>query len=138
LIDISLRTLVRLRAGHRCEYCHLPLDLVPLASFHIDHILAKVHGGDDDPENLCFACFACNLRKGSNLSGWNEKTGKAVRLFHPRLQKWDRHFRWEGTTLVGRTIAGRVTIEVLGINLPNRVVMRQVFMEEGLFPDSWN
>ena len=37
-------------------------------------------------------------------------------LFNPRRQKWDRHFRWDGPLLVGRTAIGRTTIRVLQIN----------------------
>jgi hypothetical protein len=32
----SVRNLVRRRAGYRCEYCQLPLKLVPAISFHRD------------------------------------------------------------------------------------------------------
>jgi hypothetical protein len=41
VIDAALRTLVRQRAGDRCEYCHLELvEHHPLV-FHIEHITAR-------------------------------------------------------------------------------------------------
>jgi hypothetical protein len=56
-----------------------------------------------------------------------------VRLYHPRRHRWDWHFRYEGGVLVGRTAIGRTTVEVLQVNLPNLVVLRQTLMEQGTF-----
>jgi hypothetical protein len=42
-----------------------------------------------------------------------------------------QHFEWNGPYLVGKTDIGRVTIEVLAINLPYRVALREVLLEEG-------
>ena len=36
---------VRRRAQERCEYCHLPDSAAAVAIFHIEHIMAKQHGG---------------------------------------------------------------------------------------------
>src|SRR5690242_6493686 len=65
----SLRRIVRLRAGRRCEYCRLHESDQPLLSFHIEHIVARKHHGPDYPDNLAWACLECNLGKSSNLSG---------------------------------------------------------------------
>ena len=121
----SLRQFVRERAGRRCEYCHLPDAAAPAASFHIEHIVAKQHGGGDAPDNRCWSCHRCNLKKGPNLTGRDPATGKVVRLFNPRRQRWTRHFEWSGATLVGRTACGRATIAVLDINHPQRVQLRR-------------
>jgi len=102
--------------------------------FQIDHIIARKHGGITILNNLCLACFACNHHKGSNIAGLEEKTRRVVPLFHPRRQKWLRHFRWDGPFLVGRTAVGRVTVAVLGINLCHRVALRQGLIDAGLFP----
>ena len=61
-------------------------------------------------------------------------TRKLTPLFNPRRLKWSRHFRWEAAYLVGRTAIGRVTVELLKINDPFRVELRQELIEEGLFP----
>jgi hypothetical protein len=120
----SLRQFVRERAGGRCEYCHIPDRGEPSATFHVEHILAKQHGGSDRPHNRCWSCHRCNFRKGPNLSGRDPRTGRIVRLFNPRRQRWERHFRWVGVVLVGITSTGRATIAVLDINNPRRVQLR--------------
>jgi hypothetical protein len=120
----SLRQFVRERAGSRCEYCHIPDAAVPAASFHLEHVLAKQHGGVDGPHNRCWSCHRCNFRKGPNLSGRDPLTGKIVRLYNPRRQRWQRHFQWDGFVLVGSTAIGRATVTVLDINNPQRVQLR--------------
>jgi len=57
-------------------------------------------------------------------------------LFNPRRHKWSRHFRWEGAYLVGLTPMGRVLVELLNINDPLRVELREELIEEDLFPRS--
>jgi HNH endonuclease len=68
-MDERLRQFVREWAGHRCEYCSLPQDAEPFFAYHIEHIVARQHGGGDDSGNLALACYHCNAHKGSNLSG---------------------------------------------------------------------
>jgi hypothetical protein len=131
----SLRHLVRERAGKRCEYCGLPDDAAPAASFHVEHIYAKQHEGDDDLENLCWSCHRCNLSKGPNLSGRDPIGGRIVLLFHSRIQLWTRHFLRDGPFLVGRTQSGRATIAVLDINHPQRVELRQALMVAEEWPE---
>src|SRR5439155_1919765 len=93
---------------------------------------ARVDGGQ---LRGSYVCSFCNKRKGPNLSGIDPATGRITRLFHPRRHKWERHFRWEGPLLVGRTPIGRATIAVLSMNARLRVAVRAALMEEGLFPD---
>jgi hypothetical protein len=45
-----------------------------------------------------------------------------------------RHFRWEQSLLVGKTKTGIVTIHVLNINDPARVMLRENLLFEGKFP----
>jgi HNH endonuclease len=100
-------------------------------AFEIEHIIARQHGGPSTAGNLAWACFTCNKRKGPNLSGIDDLTRKIVPLFHPRRQKWSRHFRWQGAMVLGRTPTGRATTSVLGMNLPLRIRLRLVLIEEG-------
>jgi HNH endonuclease len=130
-MDSALEQLVWRRAGGRCEYCHVPQSADDLP-FHIDHIIARQHGGRTVASNLAAACYACNLHKGPNLSGRDRVTGKTVRLFHPRRHRWHRHFRWTGAVLVGATAVGRATVATLGMNAPWRVELREHLMAEGL------
>ena len=133
-IDDRLARLVRRRAANRCAYCHLPAGVHP-TPFEIEHIIPRQHGGLTVLSNLAFSCLRCNRRKGPNLSGIL-RTGRRTRvipLFHPRRHRWDRHFRWNGPYLLGKTPVGRVTIQVLAINDPLRVAVRQALLEDGLF-----
>jgi HNH endonuclease len=102
-MNAGLRAFVRERAGRRCEYCRLHEDDADLLAFHVEHVVARQHGGTDDPDFLCFACAECNWAKGPNLSGLFG--GKLYPLFNPRKQSWKRHFRWENTLLVGTTFS---------------------------------
>jgi hypothetical protein len=132
MMEAALRRYVRERAAHRCEYCHLHEDDADFLAFHIEHVVAKQHGGSDDPELLCYACSECNWAKGPNLAGMLH--GKIYPLFNPRRQTWARHFFWDQTTLVGRTKIGMVTVQVLNINAPSRVMLRENLLFEGRFP----
>ena len=121
------------RAAGRCEYCHLPASRYPWP-FHVDHIISLQHGGQTVVENLAWACLHCNLHKGPNLAGRDPATGKLTPLFHPRQDQWRDHFEWNGAELVGRTVIGQVTIQVLAINDPDFLTVREALLEEGVFP----
>ena len=120
----STRALVRSRAGDRCEYCQLRQEDSPLAKLHIEHIVPKKHGGTDDENNLALACIDCNLHKGSNLTGLDPLTGQVTELFHPRRHHWDDHFERRGIYLMGKTPAGRTTVEVLAMNSDDQLALR--------------
>jgi hypothetical protein len=130
----AVRDRVRARAHGRCEYCRLPDALAALVSFHVEHIIARQHGGGATADNLCWSCHRCNWSKGPNLAGIDPVSGRLVALFHPRRQRWGRHFRWEGPVLVGLTRIGRATIAVLDMNHPQRVELRRHLIAAGEFP----
>ena len=132
-MEQELVELVWRRAHGRCEYCQMS-QAHSLLTFEIDHIIAKKHSGATVPENLCLACFYCNSFKGSNIAGRDVQTGKLVQLFNPRRHHWKRCFRWAGPLLVGRTLIGRATIQVLCINNPQALALRQSLINEGTFP----
>jgi hypothetical protein len=132
-MDAALERLVWQRAKSRCEYCQLPQAFSPLPHA-IDHIIARQHHGPTEAENLALACFFCNSYKGPNISGLNPQTGRAVRLFNPRKDRWRHHFEWHGAHLVGRTHTGRVTLALLEINRFEAVEFREHMIREGSFP----
>jgi hypothetical protein len=101
-------------------------------SLHVDHVVARQHGGVTSIENLALACLHCNQRKGPNIAGRNPETGKIIPLFHPRQHDWTEHFEWRGADLIGRTEIGRATIQVLAINDPGFRAIRIALMEEGI------
>ena len=115
---------VRERAGNACEYCHLHQDDSPLAVLHVEHITPKMHGGQDDLENLALACIDCNLHKGPNLTGIDAQTNRVTELFHPRRHRWEDHFERGGLYLVGKTAIGRTTIRVLNMNSEDQLTLR--------------
>lgn len=132
-MDRTLREQVWQRAGACCEYCQMPQPLID-AVHEIDHIISEKHHGPTILENLALACFHCNNHKGPNIAGIDLQTGQTVRLFHPRLDKWTEHFQWNNAWLEGLTAIGRVTVDVLEINVQHRLVHRQSLVEEGIFP----
>ena len=129
-MDAATRRFVRQRAGNACEYCRLAQDDEPFASFHVEHIIARQHGGESTPENLCWACTSCNLHKGPNIAGIDPQSGQLVPLFHPRQQVWEEHFEWTDAVIVGKTPTGRATIVVLGINRSENLELREALIAE--------
>lgn len=124
---------IRGLASNRCEYCHIPDGIIEFPHV-LDHVIAVQHGGRTTVNNLVLCCGRCNQFKGPNIAGLDSRTGNLTRLFHPRRDAWRDHFRWSGPRLVGKTPVGRTTVAVLNINLPLRIAIRRVLIEEGEFP----
>lgn len=129
-LDAALRKMVRRRADNCCEYCLLPQSESEL-SHHIEHIVAKQHGGSNSPDNLALACHRCNLHKGPNLSGLEPETGELVPLFHPRRDRWNEHFRFIGVRIEGLTSIGRATVQLLAMNDARRLQLRSEHRPNG-------
>ncbi|MGO9471445.1 MAG: HNH endonuclease [Isosphaeraceae bacterium] len=125
---------VRRRARHRCEYCKLPQSASRLRH-QLDHIISRQHGGGDEPSSLALCCVHCNLHKGPNLAGFDPVIRGVTRLFHPRTDRWREHFAWGGAVIIGLTPIGRTTIQVLAMNEPSMVAVREALILEGRFPD---
>jgi hypothetical protein len=130
-MDRNTRNGVRRRARWCCEYCRLPERADPYLTFHLEHIVAKQHGGDDDASNLAWACSRCNHRKGTNLASRDSDSESIVELFNPRRQKWVDHFEILEGRILGLTPAGRVTARLLDMNDGRRVRLRRELIERG-------
>lgn len=128
----TLEAEVRRRGARRCEYCRFP-DAAAALPFHLDYIIALKHGGQTESENLAWAGFSCNLRKGPNIAGFDPEGGELTRLFHPRLDAWPDHFLWDGVWLRGTIPIGRATTVVLDINHPDSLAVREALRDEGMF-----
>jgi len=124
MVGTRARAQVRERANNRCEYCQLRQDDSPLAALHIEHIVPKVHGGTNEPDNLALACIDCNLHKGPNLTGIDPQTNEVTELFHPRRHNWGDHFEWRGIHLFGKSAIGRTTVRVLNMNSEDQIALR--------------
>ncbi len=123
-----------MRAGGCCEYCRIGTG-EQSAEFHIDHIIALSHGGDDSNKNLCLACIECNSFKGVNVAAIDPETGKPSKLFHPRLQIWDDHFRINrDASVYGLTSEGRTAAIVMRMNDEERILQRYKEFLLGNYP----
>jgi len=71
------------------------------------------------------ACHRCNRFKGPNLTGVDPDSGQITRLFHPRHDSWDEHFRMERGLIIGLTEIGRTTVALLQMNSPDRLRVRK-------------
>jgi hypothetical protein len=129
----EIARIVAARAGDRCEYCRMHRALQG-ATFHVEHIDPTSQGGTSDLGNLAWCCPGCNLTKSDHVQVTDPKSGAVVRMFHPRRQRWSRHFRWVGPQLVGRTPVGRATVDALALNHPRRIRIREAEQLFGWFP----
>jgi hypothetical protein len=132
-VPVRLRRLVVRRADNRCEYCGLSQEGQE-ATFPIDHIIPVADGGPTTADNLALACVSCSLRKEARRSAVDPRTGRKVPLFHPRRQRRQDHFRWNGLMILGTTATGRATVAALQMNRPLMRAIRREEAERGRFP----
>jgi hypothetical protein len=132
-IPAEVRRLVSQRATGRCEYCGLSQEGQE-ATFHIDHIVPVVVGGQTTAENLALACVSCSLHKAARQTAIDPQTGEEVAIYNPRRERWSDHFRWEGVRLVGQTATGRATVAALDMNRPLILAIRQEEANLGRHP----
>jgi hypothetical protein len=134
----ATRAAVVARAGDRCEYCHLP-SRGQVATFPIDHVVPRDCEGADSLNNLALACPHCNALKWAYTDGTDPDTGLSARLFSPRADAWEDHFRWsavEWGVLEGLTPIGRATVVRLQMNAPNLLAVRRLLAALGVAPDA--
>ena len=132
-VSAAMRAFVQDRAHRRCEYCLLHEEDA-WEPHQPDHIIARKHRGQTQEENLAWTCALCNRHKGSDLASIDSATDRVVRLFHPRRDRWTRHFRLSQGLIVPRTAVGRVTEFLLQLNRPDRVRVRQILVRMDLYP----
>jgi len=138
-ISEAVRDKIRTQAGNQCGYCR-SLQKYVLGVLEIEHIIPKAKGGTDEEDNLWLACRLCNGYKGIQSYAEDPVTGKRVKLFNPRKQKWSRHFAWseDGTQILGRTACGRATVIALQLNNIVSVTVRQQWVIAGWHPPTGN
>jgi hypothetical protein len=98
----------------------------------LDHIIAQQHRGPTTAENLALSCGRCNASKGPNIAGIDPASNLMSRLFNPRADRWEEHFRLEGATIVGLTAIGRTTVAVLNMNQPYAIAARAALIDSGI------
>lgn len=134
-ISRQVRERVAEEAGYRCGYCRTPQRITGYR-LTIDHIIPEVKGGKASQENLWLACVACNQFKGARVQARDPITRRHVRLFNPRLQEWETHFRWseDGTEIIGLTPCGRATVIAVQLNRAEIVAARWLWVQVGWRP----
>jgi hypothetical protein len=134
-ISRALRRRVSEQSGYRCGYCLTP-QKISGARLVIDHIIPEAAGGLTTEENLWLACHSCNEFKGSKTHARDPQTGRNIRLFSPRKQRWHEHFTWgeNGTRVVGLTACGRATVIALQLNHDEIAYAREQWASVGWWP----
>ncbi|HEX9924401.1 MAG TPA: HNH endonuclease signature motif containing protein [Anaerolineae bacterium] len=132
-IPVALRELVIQWAGDRCEYCLYPQDLSFL-SFEVEHIIAEKHGCETIAENLVLACPYCNRFKGSDIGSLDPTTGNLTLFYNPRTQEWSEHFQLNDAQIAPITPEGRVIVQILQLNHPDRIEERRHLIHAGRYP----
>ena len=93
------------RDGWRCVYCG---EVFAAEELTVDHVQARMRGGDRSGGNLVSACRACNAAKGHRpLARFlaDEPAARANFLRHAR-HVWPRHLRALEEEVAAR-VAGR-------------------------------
>jgi hypothetical protein len=101
--------------------------------FHVEHVIARQHGGNDELPNLCWSCSRCNLYKGPNIAGLDRVTDNLTALYNPREQAWNSHFALQNSHIIGTTDVGRTTAQLLHMNDSERVELRRDLLVRGVF-----
>jgi hypothetical protein len=103
-------------------------------SHQIDHIISRKHGGSSAADNLALACMLCNRHKGTDVASVHADSGKIVRLFHPRRDRWDQHFQIAEEYIDPVAEVGEITVQLLRLNAPERLSERRLLQEVGAYP----
>jgi HNH endonuclease len=130
-VPAALRRVVHERARGACEYCLVP-EALSFAAHEVDHVIAQKHGGATDEDNLALSCALCNKHKGTDLASIDRETGRLTSLYHPRRERWSAHFRIEEAALLPLTATARVTVQLLRMNHPDRLVERALLIASGM------
>lgn len=133
----SVSDLIRRRVGERaylvCEYCLIHEDDT-FWGCQVDHIISRKHGGSEELENLAFACACCNANKGSDIASLAGNPPRVTRLFHPRRDRWLRHFHSAKEFIEPVDDVGEATAKLLQLNHPNRIEEREFLSRAGRYP----
>jgi len=134
-VSPALRTLIAERDNRRCVYCLTTEENCGLR-MHVDHIIPEAAAGLTSVENICLACFSCNVAKAAQQTAVDPLTEETVVLFHPLRQRWGDHFAWDQnkTRIIGLTACGRATVDALHMNNPTVVRARRRWVDAGWHP----
>jgi len=101
---------IKLTTGTVCNYCGSEMKLT------LDHIFPQKLGGQDNAENLVFACKSCNSSKGKkDLMQWMSERGKFLPLSVIR-----RYLKLVYVYCEEKELLDKEIIELNGLTLPFR------------------
>ncbi|MDM8562659.1 HNH endonuclease signature motif containing protein [Candidatus Marithioploca araucensis] len=83
---ISVKRHQQITEQSRSRYCQSQQHIIGIL-LTADHIISESLGGMTTLENLCLACWDCNLIKGNRITAIEPQTGITVRLFHPNRSR---------------------------------------------------
>jgi hypothetical protein len=128
-ISVELRNLVAARANGLCEYCQSQ-ESFATERFSIEHIEPRAAGGLTVAENLALACQGCNGHKAAKAIAVDPETQTSVPRFHPRQQRWPKHFAWseDHLRIIGLTPTGRATVVLLHLNRASLLRLRRALI----------
>jgi hypothetical protein len=92
----------------------------------------RKHGGSSGIGNLAYACILCNRYKGTDIASIDH-SGRPIRLFDPRRDSWDEHFKLDGPIIQPLTPVGEVTARMLRLNTAERFIERRLFQALGSY-----
>jgi hypothetical protein len=126
---------IRHQSKNRCGYCQTPQYLVPF-KLEIEHIFPQALGGKTVEENLWLACRECNAHKATKIKALDQITEKIVKLFNPRKQNWNEHFKFSEdlSEIIGKTPCGRATVNALQMNNIYQTTARFAWIQPNRFP----
>ncbi len=64
------------------------------------------------------------------MAGHDPDSPEVIRLFNPRIDRWDDHFRYLAPRIEGVSAIGRTTVLALEINASEYVELRRELGEE--------
>ena len=97
--------------------------------------ITRKHGGSSGIGNLAYACVLCNRYKGADIASI-DRSGRPVRLFDPRRDSWDEHFKPDGPVIQPLMPTGEVTTRMLRLNVAERVIERRLLQALGYYRKS--
>jgi len=115
---------VRQRYGCRCGYCGVS-ETASGGELTIDHYRPVSAGGNDEDDNLVYACFRCNTYKGDFFPSADDlQHGR--RILHPLLDQVAQNLRANEQTgrLEPLTDTGRFHLFLLRLNRPQLLEQR--------------
>ena len=132
-VSVRLRRLIIQRAHGICEYC-LIHQADACFSFHIDHIVSRKQRGPTTSANLALSCLRCNVAKGTDPGAFIGRPPRLVRLYHPRQDRWDQHFRLAAARIAPLSDEGEATVLLFELNASDRLLLRKALIKAGRYP----